>query len=363
MRKAFCLGLLMAGLVFRVFSANILVPSLELVTRGYMDNGSFALSTRGDLDLLVEGGYKFGGQVILNIESEELHDLSDSSALGFKSAAIQLRNLFSIPLDLTWFAGEYDNLCTGDLFPVFFGTGRIASRFGGYMYFPEGVQYEGIHQVAGTGVKLETTFGSESNRTGFYIYQDSFLGTGHFSADFWTIQNFRSFKLESFIGASFPASVYGYYRAGLLLYYQAGNTGEFLTQVGIPRWDPVNDPMQIDLFYFLFEPRVHLGLLSIIMTLFWHPEYYHQVQTNELGSVDVNVNFQLGNPDVNIYSGGIETNLSFLTYLDQQFKAGISPYFSAITSGVIWDFKVNVKLFPFDLSDLAEGYIGIRAEF
>ena len=235
--------------------------------------------------------------------------------------------------------------------------------FGGYMYFPEGIRYEGIHQVAGTGAKLETTFGTESNRTALYVYQDSFLGNGKFSADLWTIHNFRRFKLESFLGASFPVSQYGYYRAGLLLYYQAGETGEFLTQIGIPRWDPLNDPFQIDLFYFLFEPRVRLGMLSIIMTLFWHPEYYHQTQTAELGSVDVNVNFQIGNPDESLYSGGVEANISLLTYADEQFSAALSPYFSAVTSGVIWDFKVNVKLFPFDLADLAEGYIGVRAEF
>lgn len=363
MRKMISFACLLACFSAQAFSANILVPSMELVTRGYMNGGSFVLSTKGDLDLLIEGGYKFGGQVILDFESENLHDITDTSSIGFKSASVLIRDLFSAPLDLTYFAGEYDNLCTGLMFPVYFGTGRIASRFGGYMYFPEGIRYEGIHQVAGTGIKLETTFGSETNRTALYLYQDSFLGAGKYSADLWTIQNFRSFKLESFIGGSFPASSYGYYRAGLLLYYQAGETGEFLTQIGIPRWDPMTDPMQIDLFYFLFEPRVKLGLLSIIMTLFWHPEYYHQTQTNELGSVDVNVNFQLGDPEANLFSGGVETNISFLTYADEMFNARISPYFSAITSGVIWDFKVNVKLFPFNLSDLAEGYIGVRAEF
>ncbi len=363
MKKIISLALLLACLSVPAFSANILVPSMELVTRGYMDSGSFVLSTRGDLDLLIEGGYKFGGQVILDFSSEDLHNIADTNSIGFKSASVLIRNIFSVPLDLTYFAGEYDDLCTGSLFPKYFGTGRIASRFGGYMYFPEGVLYEGIHQVTGTGLKLETTFGSESNRTAAYLYQDSFLGEGYYSVDVWTIQNFRKFKLESFVGASFPISTYGYYRAGLLLYYQAGKTGEFLTQVGIPRWDLENDPMQINLFYFLFEPRVRLGLLSIIMTLFWHPEYYHQVETSELGSMDVNVNFQLGNPDESLYSGGIETNLSFLTYTTEQFNAKISPYFSAITSGVIWDVKVNVKLYPFDINDLAEGYIGVRAEF
>ena len=363
MKKIFGLAFLLACITAPAFSANILVPSMEMVTRGYMNGGSFILSTKGDLDLLIEGGYKFGGQVILDFESDNLHDIEDTSSIGFKSSSVQIRNLFSLPLDLTYFSGEYDNLCTGVLFPKYFGTGRIASRFGGYMYFPEGISYEGVHQIAGTGVKFETTFGSESNRTAVYLYQDSFLGEGQYSADFWIIQNFRNFKIESFIGGSFPVSTYGYYRAGLLLYYKAGETGEFLTQVGIPRWDPANDPMQIELFYFLFEPRVKLGLLSIIMTLFWHPEYYHQVQTAELGSVDVNVNFQLGNPDESLYSGGVETSLSFLTYSDEQFNAKISPYFSAITSGVIWDLKVNIKLFPFELNNLAEGYIGVRAEF
>jgi hypothetical protein len=29
---------------------------------------------------------------------------------------------------------------------------------------------------------------------------------------------------------------------------------------------------------------------------------------------------------------------------------------------VLWDIKVNVNLFPFDLNNIAEGIIGIRAE-
>ena len=41
----------------------------------------------------------------------------------------------------------------------------------------------------------------------------------------------------------------------------------------------------------------------------------------------------------------------------------MTPFVSINASGVIWDMKANVKVFPFALDDLLEAYIGIRTEF
>ncbi len=361
------------ALTFLVFSlaglpanaANVSVPVLELITRGYFDNNVFSLGTRGRFEFLISGGYKFGGQILMDFESDDLESDAEGEFLAFKGANITMRNPLGLPLDLVYFTGEGDTFGAGDLFPGYFGSKSISSRFRGYLYFPEKdqVRYSGIHTVGGTGVKISSSFLTDWNFTAAYVYQDAYLGTGTYSADLWTSINTERFKMEAFVGSSFPVSTYGYWRAGLLLFYDTGQGGEFLTQIGVPRWDPAVDPVQIDLFYFLFEPRVRFGIFSIILTLFWHPQYYLQAETGELGSADINTKFQFGEPERSPASGGVETHLAFSSTGDDQFKAVAAPFFSVVTSGVIWDFKVNTKIFPFSLSDLVEVFVGVRAEY
>ena len=346
-------------------AADLTVPKLELITRGYVSGGDFLLGTRGSADFLVAGGYKFGGRILLGFESNNLEDPEGDKNLNFKGAYVIMRELFGMPLDLTYFTGENDVFGKGTIFPTHFGSKPIASRFTGYLYFPEEsqIRYDGIHTVSGTGLKLASGFGTNFNLSSLYIYQDSYLGTGTYSLDLLTAFNTEFFKIEGFVGASYPAAKYGFYRAGLLFFYETGQGGEFLTQIGVPRWDPVSDPFAIDLFYFLFEPRVRFGFFSIILTLFWHPEYYLQAKTNELGSADINANFQFGDPDTSLLSGGAEAKLSLSTTAAQQFRAVIAPYLSTITSGVIWDFKVNTQLFPWNFNEMFEVFVGVRAEF
>ena len=360
-----------------VSAADLTVPKLELITRGYIEGGSFLLGTRGSIDFLVAGGYKFGGRVLLGFESDDLDapedptDLTTYRYLGLKGAHVIMRNPLGLPFDLTYFTGEYDTFATGDIFPTVFGSKSISTRFRGFLYFPEDdqVRYDGIHTISGTGFKLSTEFASNYNTSALYLYQDSYLGSGIYSLDIHTAFNTELFKMEGFLGATYPdpdpVSTYGTYRAGLLLFYDTGQGGEFLTQIGVTSWDPLEE-FNINRFFFLFEPRVRFGFFSIILTLFWHPEYYLHSPTGESGNIDINTNFQLGNPDASITSGGVEAKLSLSSTATDQFGAVVSPYFSTITSGVIWDFKVNARAFPLptgSILDIFEVFIGIRAEY
>jgi len=348
---------------FALSGANISIPELKLLTRGVIEDSTLNLNTRGDMTLRIEGGYKFGGQLDLGINSNSLNSSTAEEALNFKSASVISRNPFQLPLSFTYFVGGMDTFCSGKRFPKIFGTKNIASKYSGYIYFKDNINYDGIHTVDGTGFKIETSGLSNWFYTSLSTYQDSMLGTGRYSSDLNFMLNTEYFKMESFVGASYPVSDYGYYRGGMMLYYTTNKGGEFFTQIGIPRFDPMVDDFTIENFYFLFEPRVIIDPMSIILTVFLHPKYYMQTTTNETGSVDVNVDFGIGNVQKSPFSGGIEGNFAYLTHEENKIRVLASPYFSLVSSGVIWDFKINTKVYPFKMSNLFEGFIGIRAEF
>ncbi len=381
----FCAALLLpaAG-----FSADLTIPELELISRGTWQNDSLLLQTRGRSEIQVSGGYKFGGSLLLGFESQDLtyanQDaparsnygsdtefynalttyLDNQTTLQFQGARITYRNLFETPTDLTYFVGRNDRLGSAEVFPQQFGSIPIATKYQGYLYFPQN-EYRGIHTVNGTGVELSSTFGTEWNRSSLYLYQDGYLGEGIYSTDARFLANFEKLKMEMFGGASFPQSDYGLYRAGILFYYRPAEKGEFFSQIGIPYFAPP-DTLNINDFYFLFEPRVHFEYVSVILTLFWHPSRYLMASTGDEGSADVHFNLMFGNPLENPISGGLETNFTLETESSssQDFEIKVTPYLSAITSGVIWNFMINVKLLPYSLDgEMFEGVIGVKAEF
>jgi hypothetical protein len=351
-------------------AANLLVPSLELVTRGFVNSGTFELASYGDVALSIEGGYKFGGSISLSyIDASILEDDDPLDRITFDSASIIVRDVFKLPLSMSWFIGTYDVLGSGSEFPTSFGTSEIASAYRGFMYFPTGIQYDGIHQVKGTGIRLSSMLVPDKLLLILYAYQDSWftdgLGAfepGHWSGDLRVLANLESIKLEGFLGVSSePASVAGWYRAGFL-FHASMKSLEVLAALGLPKWDPVADPFSINLFYALVEPRLHLGLFNVAATFFWHPEYYHQELTGELGTFNVNLNLFFGDLSKTLTLGGLEGNLDFDS-TSGIFSFVLAPYLSFATPGAVWKIKVNTRLWPFDVSDMLEGFVGIRASF
>ena len=348
-----------------LFGADLLVPEMEMITRGYIEEGRFLLGSRGTFDIQIGSSYPLGARLVFSLESDNLEDIYVDAPVLFKSASISAREIFSIPLNFTLFTGVYDPLCDGDIFPDRFGSKPVETVYKGYMYFPDGVRYDGIHQIAGTGIGIGTGKSlSDIFSLTAYVYQDGFLEPGDYSFDIRAALNGEAIKLESFVGMSFPVGTAGYYRMGLLFFYDTGVIGEFLTQIGVPRWDPFSDIFSIDLFYFLFEPRVRFENFSLILTMFWHPKYYHQNETGELGDMDLNTNIQLGDSLESQFYGGLEAGLTFRTATPEDpFKTVLSPYITVNTPGVEWKFKIRSTVFPLSPDTLFEAFIGVRAEF
>ncbi len=379
MRRTVFLMLLVLWSGIAAFAANVTIPTFQLLTRGVLDDGLFVLQTRADIDIRLGGGYKYGGELGLSIRSVNLEEPSTPGAiydqdviqaafrerLRLSSASVIVRDLFGLPVDARYFIGEYTRILNGELFPEQFGTRIIASNLRGLLAFPTGIVYDGVHAIDGTGLALTTTSIAPWLYLEGAFYQDAYLGPGHYSIDIRAAFNTPGIKAETFLGASHPGAQYGIYRAGLLLYYAAGPRTELFTQIGVPRWAPVDDgPLNIDAFYFLFEPRVHVGVVSIVLSLFWHPQYYVQAPTNEQGATDIIVRLVAGDRSEGMVSGGIENSIRLRpTSADDQLRVGVAPFVTITSSGVVWDLKTNFNLFPFEAASLFEAYAGVRTRF
>jgi hypothetical protein len=331
-----------------------------------MVGNEFVISTQGEMDMLIQGGDKFGGEIVLGFLSDDLEaEAGNLDGLAFKSAFIAVRNIFSSPLNIAYFIGEKDNFCSGIDFSTIFGGAPIITNYSGFMYFPNGISYNGIYSVNGTGVQLSITPLNDLFYSSLYFYQDADLGSGRYSYDLRTMFNLKGFNLEFFAGGSFgiPGVPFGYYRAGLLFNAQTP-TGGFIMQVGIPQYNPNVAGFGIDLLYILFEVNVKLGLLEIIPTVFLHPGFYTQQATGEAGLIDANFNFKLGDIQKSLACGGLEANVSVADVTLSSLTLKVSPYLKLFSPGVEWQFKVNATVFPYPgITEMFEGFIGIKAVF
>ncbi|MGA2641430.1 MAG: hypothetical protein ABSG21_11095 [Spirochaetia bacterium] len=370
------LFLFLAGVAF---PANIVVPKMDLITRGAMNSGAFTLQTFGDLTLEVQGGYKFGGALAFNIQNLNLENFSPSPPLStiplsFQSASIVIRDLFSQPLSLTYFVGQNDTFCSGDGFALF-GAQPIMTSYRGFMYFPTGPVYDGIYQIQGTGARIELVPKIESLSFDYYLYEDTrtqypgitqpiITSPGTYATDFRFLLNYAAIKVEGFAGADLTPSSLDYFVRGGILFYATNRNVEFLAQLGIPKWDPAVDSVpNINLFYLLVEPRLHMGSFSIVPTFFWHPSYYMEAGPipGEAGSFDVNLNLFYGDASKDTLQGGLESNFRFESATQGAFK--LSPWLGINTPGVLWKVKVDGKIWPLDYSDLVEVFVGAQAQF
>jgi hypothetical protein len=361
-------------------AANIDVSSLEIISHAAYDESSdytIVVQTDGEMEMNIEGGYKFGANVAFGFKSENLENAINENTLGllFKSGRITVREIFGDLMAFSFFIGENDILCSGEGFVDYFGTDLIEVNYSGFMYFPEGQVYEGIHTTSGTGCSLQLRPISDRLLFNFYAYQDDHFVDdngnfipGQYSVDLRTIVNLEPFKLDFFIGATGPCEAEaGYYRAGLLGYVKAGPV-ELFAQAGIPRWDPVDDTFSLDLLYLLFETKLNLDVVVITPSIFIHPGYYLQNPTNEEEMMDINLNIAFGNIFKHLVSGGVEGNLSFTKNLIEDYNLKIFPFVSFVTPGVVWQLKCGITLFSdsrqYDnLSEMFEGFIGIEAGF
>ncbi len=360
------------------FGAGLSVPELSLVTIGELtDTQLFVLSTRINIEMLIEGGSKFDAMFKLGFRNPALETyfnnsetplaipaaptpsdlagaigkIDDITGIGLRTVAITVRDIFSSPVELSVFVGHFDIFASGDEFPKLFGTEEFSTKLRGFMYYPKGIGgdgrrwYNGLHEAFGTGFRL-----SMSNlpiKPYLYLYQDSYLGSGLYSADLRILLNSERVKMEVFGGASFPGGTAGIYRGGILFYFNTGAIGDFYAQMAVPYWAS-GTAFGVESLYIMFEPRVRFGIGVLTLSFFLHPGYYLQTSTNEAGILDLKADVMFGNINKSGSQGGIEARL-FYDPNKSTALLGIeaAPYYQTIFHGVRWEIKLNAKILPF----------------
>ncbi len=380
MLKNKALIMLLAGAATLAHGADLSVPYLGLLTNGRLNAaGAFELSTRVSIDMLFEGGTKFDAWFKLGFRSAAVEDylqaiesissiadpaaavsnLEAASGLSLRTVAIQIKELFGSPLQLATFVGHLDTLGSGTDFTRYFGVSDFATKFRGYMYYPDGIgkdgptfhgidtsrRYDGLHEIYGTGMRLSMP--GEKMMPFLYVYQDSWLGAGHWSVDARVLLASERVKLEAFVGGSFPVSTLGVYRGGLLFFFETGEIGNFYAQIGIPRWDPL-EAFSMEMLSFLFEPRIKLGTGELVLSLFFHPKWYLQKETDESGAVEFRFDLGFGTIEEGSARAGAEIELSYDSNLaTASLSLDASPYLQTIRNGVRWDLRLAIRAFPF----------------
>jgi len=391
--KTYALALAIALTAGGAWAANISVSKLELLTHGSVDSatGRLGIDSRLFFGMALEGGNKFAGLLLMDFLSgnmekdlaewsaplpdtaglvDVINRLNAASSMRLRTAAVTARRPLNLPLEATYFVGSMGAFCSGDDFVPLFGAAPFATEMRGPMQYPEGVGgdpdrfYDGIHGVYGTGLRLGTV-GIEKMAGYLYLYQDADLGAGRWSGDIRALIDGKMVKIEAFLGGSADERYKsGLYRAGLLFHYAPGDVGEFYAQVGIPRWE-ASTAFSVDSLFFLFEPRVNFAEGSIALTVFYHPAYYLQRATNENGALDVGINVRIGQLSQSGTQGGVSSLIAIRPQSTTMLSVDIAPYYSFITSGVQWDFKLGIRPFPLPSAwfGIFRPFVGIKTSY
>jgi hypothetical protein len=411
--KTFFGAIFLCATLGMLAAAEITVPRLEMASRGKVEDGEFTLASVVFADVALNGGYKYGIFLGFSFEADDLAKtlayrnfkfdqtaastpvtgaeynalvdhandrLNNQGTLSFRVAKATARDLFNLPLELSYFIGEADSFGNGDEFASRFGTTPIGTDFRGFFYFPDGIggnirrQYNGIYQVRGTGLSLALARW-DSFVPMLYLYEDfsymqplnSGAGEIRHSGDMRFLINQEVVKLEIFGGASMNSGLDSNLRGGLLAHFSSAVGAQFLIQCGVPGWEK-GEKFSIDNFYFLMEPRLFFDKFGVYVTFFYHPvEYIYELtraeREKERGKADINIKL-LSKSSQSGFSWGAETTMGLKIDGMEDFSLWVSPFAGFLTNGLMWDAKLRVNTLGVKTpSEMFEIFIGVRTAF
>jgi hypothetical protein len=391
--------------VFTIFGADIFVSNLDIAARGFMENGELVVSSRANMDISLNGGYKFNvflgwtldaadlgralafrnfaldplpssaSQVTVGDYNALLDRFNNQAVLSLNLIKATARDLFGIPLELSFFMGKGDVFGNGDMFFSRWGKAVTGTDFTGYYFFPEGIgknpsrHYNGVYAAEGTGVSVAYT-GLDFMMPAVYAYEEfspqidtlSQPSAAKFSGDARFLFNFGKVSADIFGGVTFEKDEELVVRAGFLLFFSAGNN-EFFIQAGMPGYN-LGKPISVDYLYALAEQRLFYGVFSEHFTVFYHPAIYQNVTVDsEKDRLDLNLKLALGEKSAIPVMGGSDFTAEFKIGDLDSSHFRVSPFINFRTSGFEWTLRARYDVLETDWEKALDFFVGMRASF
>ena len=365
----------MCAVAVTAFAGDFAFPSMYLLSTGYFDaNESFVISTQFDFSLAFKSTTNITTEVVLGFYTNSLEDyftaeqttltiteipadlanaiaiLNNQNFAGIKKIAVTVPELVFKGLSASFFAGHFDALASEAVIKKTATYKPLLPYIANKIYMPLGINneglrwYDGAHPIYGTGLKL--AYSGKSFETATYIYQDSWIGKGYYSADMRFMYFSQQAAIDIFGGISFPQGNWGLYRMGLFFNYNTGDIAEITAQIAVPYWMS-DSALSMDMFYFMLEPRVNFGMGFLTLAIFFHPGYYAQQETHENGVLDFKAALAFGSLEKGGAQAGIEALLQFNPNVPtDQFAMAVSPFFSMNQAKTQWQIKLAMVLLP-----------------
>jgi len=327
----------------------------ELVLQGAVD-----LNLELNFDTGIESGLLLGADTgdflrepAPNVTTDpQLQSVPGRHPLYLTGVYIGSRSLFGTPLELRYFLGESDSFGTGREFPSRFGLNYFASDMRGLRYFREAniPVYDGLHSISGHGLRLSTGQLRENMELRAYTYHDQQLEQeNRYSSDLRLLFGSAGLSIDSFLGATYPYSDAGLYRAGTMLFFDNGSIAQFFAQIALPAWEPGASITAEDLFL-LFEPRLYLRPVWFALTFFWHPTVYEQSATAAEGYSDIQLEARIARLDRTGLSGGLRNGFRFRPRdpVAEQLSIRVTPFLMSRLPGYSWELAVETQIYPYE---------------
>lgn len=319
------------------WGANIFVTEMDLLSTVTQQG---AVTSRGDFQLALDGGYKYRGELQFRYLNTDLEGTDQE--LRFYAARAELNDLAG-SLDLVYWTG-------------YFGTLGEGKHYAGPFYHYGGAfEYTGYYPLHGTGMALSWDVGVRG-RAQTLVYQRKGSGTIN-SADLNLFLEGDALNFSLFTGVTEQV-----YRVGAQLQYLS-DAARFYITAGHPAIEEGTTFAYDDLFV-LIEQWFTVGSLNQVISVFSRPRVHYNplledyVDTGARDDLDIHFDMYVSPPERS-YLAGAEANLLLsggnTTLL-------LSPHTEFFAGGVVWRMKLDFRILGED-RDFFTALLNVRTSF
>ena len=364
-----------------VFSQGFSVPHFEntntfygLTTKPYVTADSLI-----QLKLRMEPSNKFYFDMNIDANIDKLIDFFSQAQdpkfdgnFRFLGASLNFPKIQNRPLSFAVFTGTYDTLGSDSILQEHLKVKMPDPEF--RRYHPASA-FRPRNFVQGTGFGIYGAFFS-GFYLGTYLTWNEKLGDNlQIKSDFRMGGAFDFFAFDFFAGASFPKNVIKTkIRSGLAMLFQADDSYDFFTEVGIAEIKIENIDVKdfTSNFYASFEARIKKDLIRSNIACFVAPVFLLPKSINDPLLKDsfftgLSADVGLGNLETKNMEGGIHlmgTVNPLKPTMITPFSFLISPFYTIRADGFTLDFRLPVNpLLYNDISKMIMAQISIKAVY